>query len=516
MRAYVTGIFILFCIAISITETQAQRKNPLRVELNANLEMENYNLVPCGRNGILVFYESNEKGSAEDTKVWHFALYDENLQQQWLADTALINGVKFKGFDHGDASTYLFFLDVNRRKSEHKLQLVKVEYDTNIFRVVNSQVPEKAEPFRFKVFGRHAFIAFNNSDHSPGILKLGLADGSASLFGLETEGEGIIREIRISPEMNKIALVLDQYIKKRHDAMLLMELSPDGDLLRKQRISTAADNKVINDARIAKLSGDTILITGTYGNSNYRLDDSGDKDRENAGMFVTRFDGEKQSYMHYFNFLEFEEMFDAFSSRTLADLRRAAKQDSEDGKEYSLDYTMLLHNVIPFDGNYVLLAEAYYPEYHTESNMLYDYYGRPIPQTYTVFDGYRYISGIAASFSEEGEMIWNDGIDIRDIQTFNLYQSLGTYASPDELALFYSSANRLYYKMAGSKAPEGELQNIVIESKYKGDRLTEDLGSKVIHWYRNYFICYGYQVIKNNRARGGRRTIFYFNKLAFN
>jgi len=91
-----------------------------------------------------------------------------------------------------------------------------------------------------------------------------------------------------------------------------------------------------------------------------------------------------------------------------------------------------------------------------------------------------------------------------------------SYVSGGELAFFYSSQNRLYYKISGGPNSDNTLQNISLESTYKGDKVTEDLGSKMIHWYNNYFICYGYQKIKNNRVSGGKRTIFYFNKLAFN
>ena len=69
--------------------------------------------------------------------------------------------------------------------------------------------------------------------------------------------------------------------------------------------------------------------------------------------------------------------------------------------------------------------------------------------------------------------------------------------------------------MSGGPESGDALQNISIESKFKGDKVMEDLGSKMIHWYQNYFICYGYQQIRNNRVSGGKRTVFYFNKLAF-
>jgi hypothetical protein len=281
-------------------------------------------------------------------------------------------------------------------------------------------------------------------------------------------------------------------------------------------IKTALEKKVINEARIAYTDADTMLVMGTYSNFASKVggnqDDSGP---ETAGYFICRFEGEEEVYINYYNFIEFEEMFRSLSSKTVADLRSKAEKQKNKGEEYSLDYTLLLHDVVSFGDNFVLLSEAYYPEYRTVTNMYYDYYGRPIPQTYTVFDGYNYISGIAAAFSPEGEMVWNDGIEIRNILTFNLTKYMESHVSKEELAFFYTSQNKLYYKIAGSAESSNSLQNISIETKYKGDKVMEDLGSKMIHWYDSYFICYGYQSIRNNRISGGKRTIFFINKLAF-
>jgi hypothetical protein len=209
-------------------------------------------------------------------------------------------------------------------------------------------------------------------------------------------------------------------------------------------------------------------------------------------------------------------MYRSMSSKTIADIRRKAEKQKSRGEEYSLNYTLILHDVITFDSGYVLVSEAYYPEYRTVTNMHYDYYGRPIPQTYTVFDGYKYISAIAGSFSPEGEMLWDNGLEFRDILTFRLAGYAESFVSQDEMAIFYSHQNKLYYKMIGESI-EGELaQNINIQRKYSGDKLMEDMGSRIVHWYGNYFLCYGYQIIKNNRVSQGKRTIYYFSKLAFN
>jgi hypothetical protein len=517
MRFTIISIFLLTLGIYQVQPVIAQRKDPVRVELNANLDMETYKLVPCNENGILVFFESDKKGSEEGTRKWHFALYDNTLTQQWLADTAIIEGAKFQGYDSDDRYTYLFFLDNDRIRSSFNMQILKVDYTVNEFTVLNVLLPEKSQPVHFEIIENKAIIALNNALFEPRIVIIDLASGATKFIKPEVEGLNIIQEVQFDAKRKVFHFVLDNYLGKKQNALMILEISLDGSIKRSATINTVIDNKVLNQARIAFIHSDTLLVLGTYHNVASKMKDNNEENGpESAGYFIAKFANDKQLLINYFNFLEFEEMFRSLSSKTIADLRQKAEKKKNKGEEYSLDYTLLVHDIIESNGNYILLSEAYYPEYRTVTNMYYDYYGRPIPQTYTVFDGYKYISGIVASFSPEGEMNWDNGIEIRNIVTFNLSKYVGSFSNNNEMALFYSNENKINYKMIGDDYTGGASQSIRLEGKYKGDKVMEDLGSKMIHWYGNYFICYGYQKIKNNKVAGGKRTIFYFNKLAFN
>lgn len=509
--------FLLILVVVPLKHADAQRNNPLRVELNANLEMEDYQLVPCGENGLLVFFESNNEGSAEDTRVWNFAMYNKNMQQQWLADTALIDGLKFLDHASDGQNTYLLFLDLDRLRSPYNMQILVLDYNSNVFRIINASVPDKSQPLDFIIKDRLAVIPLNHPAHETRIVLLKLDTEALKIITPEVEGLNIMQEVVYDADDDRWYFVLDNYLGKKKNALIILEANSSGTINRRFRLNPALDHKVLNEGRIASTSGDTLLVIGTYHGTAAKIK-ANDEDEgiESAGYFICKFVNEKQVYINYFNFLEFEDMYRSLSSRTIAELRRKAEKQKNNGEEYSLDYTLLLHNIIPFNNEYVILGEAYYPEYRTVTNMYYDYYGRPIPQTYTVFDGYKYFSGIAASFNAEGELNWDNGIEIENILTYNLQKHLGTYQSKNEMALFYSNENKIFYKMIGSEAEGQSTQNIRLEKRYKGDKLMEDMGSRMIHWYNNYFICYGYQKIKNNRISGGKRTIFYFSKLAFN
>ncbi len=499
-----------------ISSVYGQRRNPVRIELNANLDMEDYQLVPCRENGVLVFFESDQEGSSPDTYIWNFAFYNNQMQQQWLADTALIAGLKFKAYASDEEHTYLLFLDTDRIRSEFNAQILKVDYDQNSFEVISLLVPDKTEPIYFSVENGNAFLALNNKDFKPDFMLIDLSSGKVKRQETQKDGLNIIQSVYPADEGNDKYVVMGNYIGKKQNSIIILHLDAEAMLKNSFTIDPASDTRVLNEARIARAAGDTVIVMGTYHNFASRVGDSrNDEGPESAGYFTSMHCKGKQTYIHYYNFLEFEEMYRALSSKTLADLRRKAEKQKSKGKEYSMNYTLLLHDIIPMDGNYIILSEAYYPEYRTVTDMYYDYYGRPIPQTYTVFDGYKYFTGIAAGISPEGDLIWDNGIEIKNLLTFSLNKYLGHFTSADELALFYSNENKLYYKMLGTD-DESRLQNLDLAPKYKGDKLMEDLGSKMIHWYGNFFICYGYQKIRNNRLKESKRTIFYFSKIAFN
>src|SRR5210317_110964 len=128
MRIFLLNIFSFLLIFSLCHPALGQKKNPVRVELNANLDMDGYKLVPCNEDGILVFFDSEKEGYNPDTRVWNFALYDKNMKQQWLADTALLDGASFRGYSSDDQNTYLFFLDNDKIRSEYNMQILKVDY----------------------------------------------------------------------------------------------------------------------------------------------------------------------------------------------------------------------------------------------------------------------------------------------------------------------------------------------------------------------------------------------------
>ncbi|MCK5839439.1 MAG: hypothetical protein KAG99_06295, partial [Bacteroidales bacterium] len=163
------------------------------------------------------------------------------------------------------------------------------------------------------------------------------------------------------------------------------------------------------------------------------------------------------------------------------------------------------------------IAEAYYPEYHTITRMMYDWYGRPTPSYYNVFDGYRYTSVFIAGFDKNGNLLWDNGLELWDILTLKLEKRVNVVFDKEETVIAYSNNGEVTYKVISGNEDVTGADNIPIESYYSRDKLISESSSNMVYWYKNYFLTYGYQKIKNNSLTDqNRRYVFYFNKIAFN
>jgi hypothetical protein len=218
----------------------------------------------------------------------------------------------------------------------------------------------------------------------------------------------------------------------------------------------------------------------------------------------------------YFNFLEMENMTGYLKSKEYVQALKKAERKDQNPDKYSLDFDLLLHEIIRRDSLNYFVSEAYYEEYHTVTSTYYDYYGRPVPVSYTVFDGYKYFNAFISCFTDEGEKLWDNGLEIFNILTFDLENRVNVYFNHDDVVLAYNREGKIGAKIInGQQIVEG-VEYYPLESKYSEDKIIGDSKSNMEYWYDNYFLAYGFQNIKNNSLIGNdKRIVFYINKVFF-
>jgi hypothetical protein len=69
-----------------------QKASLIRLEVPASLESGAFQVETIGKEGVLIFYESNEINE-DNLRKWYFGLFDTQLKQVWLKFVPLNDGI---------------------------------------------------------------------------------------------------------------------------------------------------------------------------------------------------------------------------------------------------------------------------------------------------------------------------------------------------------------------------------------------------------------------------------------
>jgi hypothetical protein len=190
-------------------------------------------------------------------------------------------------------------------------------------------------------------------------------------------------------------------------------------------------------------------------------------------------------------------------------------QDEPSEKNLSALFHFYNPQVFRKKDQYIFSVELYKPYYRTETRMDYDYYGRPMPYTYNVFEGYVFYDLIVAGLSPEGELIWNNDFQMQNLKSFTLSPNVTIFEDDDYISMAYVNEGKIHLQTIEGPVDIGH-EEVAIETNLSKDRIDHDANNFIQHWYGDYFLIYGYQKLKNRTLEDkSTRTVFYANKVAY-
>jgi hypothetical protein len=133
-----------------------------------------------------------------------------------------------------------------------------------------------------------------------------------------------------------------------------------------------------------------------------------------------------------------------------------------------------------------------------------------------VFQGYRYLNGIVTAFDTEGRLLWDNTMETRNLRTFELSAKQNISFNGTRAVLSYASEGKI-----GSKIIQGSdllepIDYTPVDLLRPEDKLISDTKSRMIPWYDNFFLCYGYEEIKNiSLPENNKRLVFYCTKIRY-
>ena len=523
---------------------QAQSQSQRRVEIEARARAENMHIVPVEEDVVVLFSEA-EQGK------YVFTRYNTDLQQDWAIDCQVNPALDLTRYIYRNKALYLLF----SRYKTPVYQVVKLNVRAGFAAKYEFNSLDKLDIVDFDAIGNNIFVA-GKTRNEPVLLRINLLERQTkvlpSAFRVRTDIQSIEAD-SVHGLINAVYVTT----KGRDKTVFVKTYSPEGEVVTNAAL--AADRKIqyqLLNGKVSNLNtpGEQLVI-GTYGTqgpvysraSNYNPWGWGQGSLSTStadysqGLYITKLEGGKEMFNKYYSFTDFKNFFSYMSGRQQERMQARIKRQKERGKDLRLQYRLLVHDIIQRNGQYVMIAEAYYPEYRNMNNwgggpMWGNPWGMGMGgfgiglgnpwgpwgygpysgfRNYPVFDGYVYTHAVIAGFDMQGNLLWDNSFEISDTKTFLLKEKVKVGFDGNQVTLAYNQGGRLRTKVIrGNEVAEGK-ESVALSAEFGGDKVTKSQNDDVEHWYGNHFLAWGYQRIRNdeNAQARGRREVFYLEKV---
>lgn len=497
MKYSLISAFLLF---VSVSFSQITHEKRIEFDLKNDERIDR--IVPIGAKGFVTLGLENVKGAND---IFHISKYSTNLEKENSVDFERESRIATHATFVSADSTQIIFLFSNRK--EWILKTYDIEAQS-----LHEKSFEKADagyqPLNYEILdGRIVMNGYQK--RKPTVLLLDLTNGDQQFvlipgispkrmvesFGLDNTNEKIVIFMRDGKDMKKSTMHL-LFLESNGTISTSMELDKD-------------PNFSIIDGIVTWENEKTFLITGTYGTGrgNYA-----------AGYYFSKWTDERQEFITYHSFTEFETYLNYLPARTQKKVEKKVDRKKARGATDILKNLVQIHPVHFTGDSYRIIGEVYYATYRTETYTTF-VNGRAVTNTRQVFDGFQYTHAAVLDLDESGQKI-------KDF-CFSIYLFHKPFIPVKNLRITEDTdgSSRMIFSTGSSLkatviSPEREMSESDL-----GQIMTENEGDKVrstgftmcTYWYGRSYLVSGTQTIKNKEDDkvSKKRSIFFINKISY-
>lgn len=514
MKSLIT-CFFLHVFLLLWSDVQCQIEQPKRAEIELQSQENFFTVVSAEEKGVVIFREKDEIVT-NGTSAWEFIKFDTGLNQEWIQNYDLEFDQEFIGYDYSRNDLFLLFRRGAYQQGDYRMVRMNMENgDTTQFKISNLMPIVLSD---FNVIGQAALLSGQVNNRAV-IIHFDYMEKKIKVLPGMYKKYTEITELKIDDFERTFSVVMTEKTVDRRTTVSAKTFDENGELLKNITLNPA-DKLSIIYGRTTSFDNDKQLVVGTYseGNSNF-----------SRGIYVAKVDEEGQEAFNHYNFGDLHNFFSYMKAKRETRVKKRIARRKVKGKNVKFNYRLLVHDIIEKDGNYIMIAEAYYPKYTHSSSSLMGGGGYIQSNSFRRFnsfnnnlhfDGYKYTHAVVAGFDKSGKLLWDNSFEINDVESFNLETFVKASVDKDKIVLLYLYENVVRSKIINDdKVLEGKAFND-IKLKFEED-VVKNGDNKVgglEYWFGNNFIAFGVQRIRNSKAASGSpsREVFYINKISYN
>jgi len=490
---------ILFLLLIAPSFLWAQDYKPLRAEFSSK-QYDQFEIFPASKDRVIVFRHYAKRHSKGD--LWKVTGVDKGLKAVWNKDVVAPRSYSLSNFELTNDSILHILLV---KKSGEGASFLKIRMNIN-----NGNYSS----YLFKGNRKSLLVGLKNFNNQLYLYGIGLENIQSELdtYNSKTSNEKIVSAkipskyyiiSALADTVHQRFLVLVKDIKNTEGKIRLLDIASNGDIITASLLSSSEGHNII-DGKLVYSEDSELLFIGTYNNVKSRKKH---RDEENAvGVFIGKIDHNAFGFIRYYPFTVFKNIFKTLNFREQQKLKNMEAK----GKAVELNFRLLMHNrILKQNGQYILVAESYYPVYHYET--MYDARGY-MYQT-EVFDGYKTTYAIAAAFDSKGSFLWDNYIEVRDVQNYYLNEIVTAYTDDDSQVFMYYLNENVYFKVCNKSKTLFEKEATSLPTVESGEQVMDEDFGRIVHWHGPYFLISGYQKILDRGSKS--RKVFFVMGVSF-
>jgi hypothetical protein len=500
-------LFLLFLlVAGHITWAQAHKPapaptQPLRLELPISQYDTDVHVLAIPEDSSVVLLIEKDVFSSSRSS-YTFQKFDHRLRDLGTRKLDIPIEYEFKLISAEGTSVYALF---QSNYAPERLMVAGLDGRTGDVRLVKFDTKVTRDVLDQKVLAGNPFVTVLVEQHMTVVL-LDMATGKHQI--LPSVYEPLTTQLTfLTDSATKRAEVIMRQSNGLKSRLQLKQLSAKGQLLNSEFVQTESERSLVT-AQVSLGDSADRMLAGTYTLRDPRYSQGIFSADLTAGTTPT---GVRQS-LRFYDFTRLKHFFDYLKPARAARIRQRSEERRAANRELPLRYRLLVHDLLPFQNGYVLVAEIYYPRYRNDSYG----FGMVSGSRYRQFDGFHTTHAIVCGFDRKGNLLWDNTFVLEDVESYELQEMVRLRPLPDgRLVMAYLDEEDIRYKiidrtLASPNDLVAPLQPAHPEAKEKlGSTSQEGL----LAWYGSQFLAFGYQHVRSPREAG--RDVFFLNVVSF-
>jgi len=457
---------------------------------------EDFEVLALGHDGVLLTKKTQDY-FAGAPYLWHFTQYDTDMNVRWETDLKVRFPMEPLLSYHN--AQYLFWLFGD--PESQKINVLRLHLSTGEQELIEGELLAVDDVSHFRVLGNTAFVAGHYRERAVVVRFDFFSRQSRVLPGLYVNRLSV-SSLELDEAAEQVNVIVTTSRKNRCQ-LALRTYSYEGKLLRETPLP-AEDGRTLLSGKVVPLGAGESLLVGNY---------SANCSPYAQGVYVAQLAEGAPTAVKYLEFTQFKNFFNYLKpGRRQRVLDRIARK-REEGKEAKFRYLMLVHDLVPTDEGFLLVAEAFFPQYRSTPTAGFLPLSRGV--TDRSLEGYRYTHAMICGFDKTGKLLWDNCLAMPDRLSYELEEQVQlTRQTNDRLVLAYPLEDKISTLVIRGNEVVEDKGEYDLAPKNGPERILSNDNTTLAAWYGQYFLAWGTQKKAGTRETASRE-VFYLDKLSY-